>query len=159
MPRGGTLRWTRTPYDSEYATCERTAARVRVYGEGLEPNAVSVALGIQPSKSQRMGDKVATSPGRKRVAKTGLWLLSSEEHVESRDLRDHLDWLLGVLVPKAEELHTILEPMEAVEADISCIWWSKYGQGGPVLWPEHLDGLARVGLELGLDISFFGDDE
>src|SRR5439155_16974812 len=49
---------------------------LRVCGDDLEPDAVSRALGCQPSRSQRKGESVLSAAGEfKRIARTGSWLL------------------------------------------------------------------------------------
>jgi len=147
-----------TPYDDTYPTCERTLAELRIYGDELDPAIITSLLGIEPTTSQKKGEVKTNSLGFQRAAKVGGWFLSSEEQVTSKDLRRHLDWLLSHLSPKAKELRNI-QDMPSVQANVTCIWWSRYGDGGPTLWPEHMRALGELDLECGFDISFFEGDE
>ena len=49
--------------------------RLAIYlkGMSLDPVAVTLALGIKPTESQRFGEKNLTSTRREITAKTGLW--------------------------------------------------------------------------------------
>jgi len=79
--------------------------------------------------------------------------------VQSLDLRCHIDWLLARLNPVANAVLELQNIPEITTMLVQCIWWSKYGQGGPTLWPEQMRGLANLGIECGFDISFFGPDD
>lgn len=148
----------RTPYDDQYATCERTLATLCIYGPDLEPSEISGHLGIIPSRTQKMGEVFTNSFGRQRTAKLGGWFLTSEGSVFSKDLRRHLDWLLNLLRPKKEALLSV-QARSGVWMNVECVWWSKYGEGGPTLSHEQLQGLASLNLECGFEIAFFGDEE
>jgi Domain of unknown function (DUF4279) len=149
---------SRTPYDDEYATCERAVAELLIYGVDLDPDEVSRRLGIEPSDAATTGQVLTNSLGLQRVTPIGHWFLSSEEHVDSRDLRRHLDWLLGLLTPRAAMLRE-LQALPGLRMHIQCIWWSKYGDGGPTLWPEQMRGIADLDMELGLEVGFYGAEE
>lgn len=148
----------RTPYNDGYETCERTLAELRIYGDHLDPEEVTERLQLEPTTIQRKGEVVTNSLGRQRVVKIGGWFLSSENHVASKDLRRHLDWLNNLIAPRVAELRDIQERQDIVMT-VHCIWWSAHGQGGPTLWPEQMRVLAELNLECSFDISFYGDDE
>jgi Domain of unknown function (DUF4279) len=148
----------RTPYNDQYATCERAVANLLIYGRELDPHEVSRRLGLEPSDAARTGQVRTNSRGRERTTPIGHWFLSSEEHVVSRDLRRHLDWLLDLLAPRAATLRELQSrPGWAIRLD--CIWWSKFGDGGPTLWPQHMRAIADLDLELGFEIGFYGDED
>jgi hypothetical protein len=146
-----------TPIDDAYETCERTLATLRIGGEELDPTFVTSHLGIQPTKSQKKGEIKTNSRGFERTIKKGGWFLSSEDHVNSKDIRRHLDWLLTRLAPVKDQLRALQE-IEGITMDVNCIWWSA-GDGGPTLWPEQMRLLAELNLECGFYISFYGDEE
>jgi hypothetical protein len=150
------VRSGRTPYDDDYGTCERSVAKLRIYGDDLDPEALTKRLGIEPSAAQRKGQVFTNSPGLSRTAKVGAWFLSSEGKVESRDLRRHLDWLIAQIRGVSSELRA-LQDEPAVWMNIGCVWWSKHRDGGPVIGPEHMRTLADLNLECGFEISFYGE--
>lgn len=148
----------RVPINDNYETCERTCAKLRIYGNDLDPSAITKLLGIQPSDSQKKGETRKNSYDRILVFKIGGWFLSSEDHVQSKDVRRHLDWILNQLVPKKEQLLQLQETI-GITMDVNCIWWSAFGDGGPTLWPEQMGLLAELNLECGFEIAFYGEDE
>lgn len=76
----------------------------------------------------------------------------------SRDLRHHLDWLLDALRSRSDALRE-LQAQDGIHMNVTCIWWSKYGGGGPVLWPKQMSGLSSLDLECLFDFQFYGEDE
>lgn len=146
-----------TPYDDEYATCERTLAVLRVYGDDLDPAVITARLGILPTSFQKNGEVRTNSLGRQRTIKIGGWFLSSENDVESKDVRRHLDWILAQVLPRVDALREVQE-MAGISMNVNCIWWSGTGGGGPTLWPEQMRGLAELNLECSFDVAFYGDE-
>lgn len=146
-----------TPYDDEYGSCSETRAALLVYPDAMLPEEVTRCLGIRPSKSQTVGEENVNSLGRKRIARSTFWSLSSEGHVRSLDLRRHLDWLLAQLTTCAESLAE-LQSVRGVKMRVNCVWYSKSGHGGPTLWPEQMQRMADLNLECSFDIYFFPDD-
>jgi hypothetical protein len=49
-----------------------------------------------------------------------------------------------------------LQNEQDLKMAVSCIWWSKAGDGGPVLWPEQMVVLADLNLECGFELAFYG---
>jgi Domain of unknown function (DUF4279) len=147
----------KTPYNDEYATCEFTYAKLRIYPGEFNPVTITHYLGITPTSTQTKGESTINSLGRGRIAPVNSWFLSSEGYVSSKDVRRHLDWLLDKLEPVSDRLKELQKQPE-VRMAINCIWWSAYGQGGPTLWPEQMKRMAEMNLECAFDIYFFGDE-
>ena len=141
-----------------WETCERAVAALRIYGDHLDPSAVTTTLRIHPSSTQEKGEVFINSLGRERTARVGLWVLSSEGHVDSLDLRRHLDWLIERLLASASDLYLIREQSD-VEMYVHCIWWSRYGDGGPVLDPSHMRALGELELACHFEVAFYGEDD
>ena len=78
------------------------------------------------------------------------WFLTSEDEIDSRDVRRHIDYLLDKIEGKADSLVSIRE--SGGSADIMCFWVSAAGQGGPSLWPTQMAKLAELDLEIWFDI-------
>src|SRR5438876_12415177 len=94
-PRSGCRQaiWTTaTPmYDDECATCAETFATFHITHDDLDPDTVSLALGIEPTERHRQGD--VRNPRARRLVywRSGGWSLRSSGIVESRDIRRHVD--------------------------------------------------------------------
>lgn len=148
----------RTPYNDSYPTCERTYAELRVYGDALDPKVIATRLGIEGSSAQKKGEVRKGFHDRERVVRIGGWFLSSEGEIDSKDVRRHLDWLLKLIMPRADALRS-LQQQEDLRMNVTCIWWSAHGQGGPTLWPEQMRALSDLNLECSFDLSFYGPED
>jgi hypothetical protein len=42
--------------------------------------------------------------------------------------------------------------------NVNCVWWSRYGDGGPTLWPEQMLRLAQLNLECSFEFAYYEDD-
>jgi hypothetical protein len=134
--------------------CADTFASLRLFGDELQPDQVTSLLGVGPTDSAPKGLVVVSSTGKERRAPTGRWVLSSEGQVASRDLQQHIEWLLKHL----NGYHgSLLELPGVRSADVFCYWLSATGNGGPELSPEVLRWLAARGLTLGFDLYFQSD--
>ncbi|MCB1091336.1 MAG: DUF4279 domain-containing protein [Verrucomicrobiae bacterium] len=133
-------------YDDDYPTCVKTFATLRLYHDENPPEEVTKILGIEPSKSQSVGQPFGRSESRARVSG---WFLRSENEVESKDVRRHIDWILDQI----RGLESAIERLRAEgwRSDVNCYWLS-IGHGGPVLDPPQMYDLARFHLTCGFDV-------
>jgi hypothetical protein len=145
-----------TMYDDNFPTCAVTYATLHIQHEDLDPDAVSRDLDIQPTRTQRQGEPRNPRSKRPVIARFGMWSLSSEDAVHSRDVRRHIDWLIDHLQCKAK----ILRRLRATgcETKISCFWVTASAHGGPTLSPFQLARLADLGLDTEFDIYFGGEE-
>ena len=142
-----------TPVDDSYGTCELTYADL-VIGH-VDPDVITNELGLAPTRSQVKGHP-KKSPRGEVMSKITVWVFSSEGQVQSKDLRRHLDWLLEKLIPFSDRLHKLQQFPGATMA-IWCYWESAHGDGGPALWPEQMETMARLNLECTISIGNYGD--
>jgi hypothetical protein len=70
-------------------------------------------------------------------------------------VRDHLDWLLGILDGVRTGL-VELQKIPDVRMRVSCVWWAALG-GGPTLLPKQMRGLADLDLELSFQFADYND--
>lgn len=147
-----------TSMDELYPTCARTCATIRIYPFFQSANEISKTLGLVPTRFQDKGEQVDSPRGRVREIKGTGWFLSSEGHVDSLDLRSHLNWILERLLPRKEQLKE-LQSSERMKMSLVCIWWSVSGHGGPCLWPEQMSALSELNLECSFDIYFIDSEE
>lgn len=145
-----------TPNNSDYPTCEQTYGTLCILGADMDPHEITSLLGIQPSESQIAGQSRASRSGP-IVHKLSGWFLSTKEHVNSKDSRDHIDWILNHLVGKDNAITEIHQ--RGWDACLSIYWVSLSGHGGPTLSPPQMRRLADLGLEIWFDCYFPNDDE
>jgi hypothetical protein len=125
-------------YDDNYPTCSETFATLRFYHESESPHVITDSLGINPSKTQSVPEK-----------KISGWFLRTKDHVESKDVRRHIDWILEKL--SGSEAKVIQLQKNGWRADVNCYWVS-IGQGGPMLNPDQMEHLSKFKLTCGFDI-------
>ena len=141
-----------TPINDEYGTCERTEATLAIYD--LDPELVTKKLNIIPTYTQKLGVPRIMHHGVERIAKRNSWLYSSEgSDISSKDLRIHLNWLLDKIESVKLQLREI-QQIPGVKMAIRCGWWSKFGDGGPTLWPEQMKRMAKLNLEWTLSFVY-----
>src|SRR5688572_20943511 len=92
-------------YDDTYPTCAETYSTLRVFSDQVQPEAVTEALGVEPTGSFRTGE--AFGDGRRR--KTNGWFYSTEGLSTSRDTSRHLDLLVDALEGKISVLDRLRE--------------------------------------------------
>jgi hypothetical protein len=78
------------------------------------------------------------------------WRLSSKKYIVSRDLREHIDWLISILTNAGFNADKFCD----TEFTLKCFWHSKYGDGGPMLCTEQTSALAKLGLDCVFDIYY-----
>lgn len=125
----------------------------RIFGEDLDPDAVTNVLGIRPDSAVRKGEerdlKVGSRVIHLRPARQGMWSISSKLPPDN-PLEEHLQGLLALLEPKAEVIRGLAE--SGCSVDFFCGLFLRDYNDGVTLPPELLSGIAALGAELGLDI-------
>jgi hypothetical protein len=120
-----------------------------VCGDDLDPDAVSRALGCQPSRSQRKGEPVLSSAGAvKRIARTGSWLLDHPISQEATVGEAIHTLLLGLTDDRS--VWASLTSRFAV--DLICDLTVRCVNRGFELPPEVLALVAQRGITLDFDI-------
>ena len=140
-------------YDDSYPTCVETHSTLRIFSDGLAPDQITEALGIQPTTAFRKGDP--HSGGKLRRNANG-WFYSTEKLTESRDSRRHLDIILNALNGKETQIKNL--QARGCETDITSYWVSG-GQGGPWLMPDQMLRLGALNIDIWWDIYFSSEDE
>ena len=144
-------------YNDSYRTCELTHAKLRVYSDEMSPEEMATALRVTPTSVQHKGD-VRNPRGRRPVTlKLNGVFLESEGHVESLDARRHIDWVLDRMEGRAPELASLMAA--GARADLTCLWISASGHGGPTLSPHQCKRMAELGIDCWFDVCLGGDDE
>jgi len=102
---------------------------------------ITTVLQVNPTKSQLECEN---------TAHLNCWFLSSKGHIDSRDIRRHVDWLLETIGNKRQELLD-LQAHSGVRMDVFCYWRSTQAHGGPTLSPKQMSVLAALNLNIGFD--------
>lgn len=140
-------------YDDAYPTCIRTCCTLRIFSENLDPNDISLSLGMEPTMFFRKGD--LHNLGKLRRSTNG-WFLTTEGRIGSRDSRRHLDLILDKLEPKREAVKEL--QAKGCDVDIICFYDST-GQGGPWLMPYQMRIMGALEIEIWYDVYFGGTED
>ena len=127
---------------------DRWKVALRVFGEELDPDRISVLLGCEPSSAARKGNP---------FPKKGRWLLEiqSDDCHENEDLDDGIRMLLARL-PSDADLWLSLTNAYAV--DMFCGVVLKSSNRGFAISAEVSRLLSDRNLEIGFDVYFEPDD-
>jgi hypothetical protein len=134
-------------YRDDYPTCRGTHATLRLFSDHMAPEEITALLRLRPSEVVTKGEQYYKDLRRTRHG----WFLQSRHHVDSKDARRHIDWLISKLQDRATELLELQS--RGVEMDVSCLWLS-VGQGGPILEPRQMRELACLNLDLAWEVGF-----
>jgi hypothetical protein len=143
------------PVNDSDPSCSLTYATLCIYF--IDPDIVTQKLGISPTLRQKKGSPSTLPNGKTKIGVTNSWLLISEYSVSSKDVRTHLNWLLDKIVPVEDQVRG-LQQIPDVKMFIKCLWFSADGGGGPVIWPEQMEKIARLNLELNFSFAYYGDE-
>lgn len=130
------------------AVIGRTRASLRIFGDDLDPGAISALLGALPSSSARKGEIGVSKRGIEQTARTGRWLLEAVRR-QPGDLDSQLVELLSPLTHDTDVWRGLVTRFKA---DIFCGLFIKEMNEGLELRPETLEMIGSRGLRLGFDI-------
>lgn len=124
----------KTIYNDNYPTCTKTYATLRICSRSSD---VSERLNLNPTRTA-INDNL------------NIYLYSTENIVQSKDVRRHIDYLIEMFKSKVEILNEIQS--EKSKIDIMCYWLSENGNGGPILSPKQLTELGKLNIEIWFDV-------
>ena len=130
------------------------SASLRLFGEDLDPDAITLMLGAAPTIACRKGDvtrrKVTT-----RVEPLGKWLLSIDHQTGST-----LETLINALLDRVTSNLTVWKELTSrFRVDLFCGLNMESWNRGLSFTPWTLNRIAERGLVLGLDIYYVEDEE
>ena len=130
---------------------------LRIFGDTLDPEAVTAMLGAKPTYACRKGDVETTKRGRQIVCRTGLWKLSvPDSEPEAIDAQ-----VASLLAQLSADLATWQHLGQAFEVDLFCGLFMNDTNEGFSLSVATLKALAERGIEIGFDAyaPISGDEE
>lgn len=141
---------------SENENCERTYASFCIAGEHLNPTKITEELRIEPNIAYAKNDVVKSRTGVQRRSR-GLWLVDSENRLQSTSLERHLLYLINKLEPYRDVIQFYVDSNE-YHVNFLCCWVSSSGHGGPVLSPDILRRLSGLCEEVSFDFYDYSED-
>jgi hypothetical protein len=134
-----------------------TNAGINFSGDRLEPGEITRLLGVAPTIAYRKGEIYNQVRDHEIRGRTGLWRLTTRQHVETTELADHLAYLLEILFPGGsrkfvEPLRTVMREF-GLEADVDCFWYGEKGAVPPAISEEIRAAFAEIGATIETDFD------
>lgn len=119
-------------------------------GKELDPQAITDAIRINPTRSFKRGDK------RKDDKKWphGYWELSSKDYVNTSDTASHINWVILQIYASIDEWKHIVG-QEDLDAVMSCLLIFSTNHEVITLDSEMLQKLASLNLKIEFDMYTF----
>ena len=125
-----------------------TAASLGFYGDDLEPDEITAALGAEPTVGVRKGQTWLTASGAEKIARTGSWRVEAQRS-EPGDLDRQIT---GLLAPLTDDLVIWNDLASRFRGRLFCGLFLEDGNEGGTLKPATLLMMGSRGLYLDLDI-------
>jgi hypothetical protein len=127
----------------------KSAASLRIIGEGLVPEEITRILGRPPTRAQSKGQVLRhESTGREWTSRTGIWHFRVADRAPD-DLNGQVMEILGQL---NQDLAVWASLSARFRMDIFCGLFMAKNNEGLSLSPEVLLALGQRRIELGLDL-------
>ncbi len=142
------------------ATIRRVHVEFLLSAPDLDPEEVSSALKIKPTRSAKRGDERRNPRGALLSPhKEGWWELSSEGKVKSKDINKHFEYLLKRLLPHRERILSFAKD-KGGETFFDVLWENTYlyAGNGPLLSNQNIKGMAELNAGIGFDIYQINED-
>jgi hypothetical protein len=119
--------------------------RLSILGNDLDPEAVSLKIGLVPTYSAKRGDRIKD---RKAVLKRGVWYLDERPTDHWDNFENGLTSMIALLLPYKKKLIVL---SATYDVQIVGTIFKEAFDGGPTFSPSLLQKLAKLGLPLSLD--------
>ncbi len=126
-------------------------ARLVLWGKNLNPQKITAALALSATESFQRGDQ----RDHETQWPHGVWLLDTQEQVQSLDPIVHIKWLLDKIEPVQAQLAEIIRE-QALDAHINVFWVMATFNQRLILEPGLAKRIAATNLRL--ELSIFSPD-
>ena len=130
------------------AVINETAVTLRIWGDELQPEEISVALGCQPDTSASKGGTWRLPRGVERVSEIGMW----HKRAARRAPGDLDEQVAELLAPMTDNVAVWQRLTTQFTADVFCGLFLNETNQGIGLDPPTLFALGARGLKLELDV-------
>jgi Domain of unknown function (DUF4279) len=142
---------------SEADDTVKAYAILRFAGDKLEPSEISDILGVGATRAYRKGENYFAGPRAGVITgRTGIWLLSTDEAVNSSDLDRHISFLFKLIFADDRDHSGRLRQLIAdrgLKAHVSCFWHGKAGAHAPEIPAFAIDGFKRLPADIETDFD------
>src|SRR3954452_4360275 len=132
---------------------------LRFAGDDLDPAEISAVLPIAPTRAHRKGETFFAGPHAGELhGRTGIWFLSTDKHVPSDDLGDHLEFVRTLVYPKPSGSFRIAALCDVLKhahsrARITCFRRGDPGEADPPIPAEFRSAIEPLGADIETDFA------
>ena len=130
------------------ADISETTAALRIFGDDLDPEEITLSLGSSPSRAARKGEQWAPMRSDERAARTGSWIIEATPRSPG-DLDGQIHEIFQGLT---SDMDVWLDLSKRFRVDLFCGVFLTDGNEGFSLGPEALEILSRRNIEIGFDV-------
>ncbi|WP_183960538.1 DUF4279 domain-containing protein [Chiayiivirga flava] len=130
------------------SSISQSRAALRIFGDDLVPDEISVLLGSRPTDSYSKGEVRHTSTGHVITRKTGMWKITAAPR-EPEDLDHQVHEVLSALSSDMAVWSTL---NQKYQIDLFCGLFMEGSNEGCSLSVATMSALAARGIEVGFDI-------
>lgn len=137
----------------------RVQASFFLSAPGLDPVRITKATGLIPDRIAKRGEERRNYAGDlMEPHEQGFWMMSSDGKVNSKDINDHIGYLLELLLPHQDLFRKVVDEMNG-ETFFDVLWTSNYlyAGTGPVISVDSIRGMSDLRASIGFDI--YQDDQ
>jgi hypothetical protein len=134
-------------------------ATLRFAGDALDPDEISRVVKDEPTRAYRKGQIYRAGPRSPEITgKTGVWYFSTKRRIPSKDLADHLDALVRLIFPVADQDERLSELRDIMrranlQAHVTCFWRGPSGANRPSISAAVTGALRRLPADIELDFA------
>jgi hypothetical protein len=123
---------------------QRSAATLRINGDGVVPDEISRVIGSEPSHSHRKGEGFGGPSGSTNRRKSGHWSLEATDR-SPENVNGQIAEILGRLT---DDLAVWANLAANYQVDLFCGWFMAGSDEGLDILPENLAALGARGIKL-----------
>lgn len=146
----------KTPLNEEYPTCNECWASFNIISDSVNPDKITEKLNIKPTRQNKKGDLFVNVLNKSTQKVINGWFIESEGVIKSKDLRDHVDYVLDFLVPIKDKILEI-QKWDDIKMTLTCSWWG-FMHCGPTLWPVQLEKMSMLNIAIEIYFASYAND-
>jgi hypothetical protein len=133
---------------------QRSVAALRIGGDAVVPEEISIIIGCAPSHAHQKGEKFGGPDGLRNQRKSGQWSLQATSR-SPEDVDGQITEILGKLT---DDLAVWASLGSSYEIDLFCGWFMEGRDEGLDISPANLMALGVRGIKLSICIYAPGED-
>lgn len=137
------------------AAVEKSVVTLRIYGDDLVPQDITMMLGVSPTHAETKGQEiVGRKTGHVRIAKSGMWRICASDR-KPEDIDGQIREIFSRMTAEVAVWQSITEQYRV---NLFCGLFMSERNDGLSISPQSLAVLAERGIPLWFDVYAPTDD-